>query len=107
MPQLDSQKFYQAVEKALESQSFAPLYFFFGEEPYLVQQAVNYLKVCALHEGAADFNYSSYYAADADLSSVRDEVETLPMMAARRVVVLREMQDLTDKEWEMLEPLFQ
>lgn len=107
MPQLDPQKFYQAVEKSLATQEFAPLFFFFGEEPYLIQQAVNYLKVCALHDGAADFNYSSYYAADADLGAVRDEVETLPMMASRRVVILREVQDLSDKEWELLEPLFQ
>ncbi|MBX2993594.1 MAG: DNA polymerase III subunit delta [Bdellovibrionaceae bacterium] len=107
MPQLESQQFYNKVEKALETQEFAPLYFFFGEEPYLLQQAVNYVKVCALHGGAADFNFSSFYAADADLSSVRDEVETLPMMSTRRVVILREVQDLTDKEWELLEPLFQ
>lgn len=108
MPQLESQQFYQAVEKSLETQTFAPIYFFHGEEPYLLNQAVNYLKVCALHgAGAADFNFSSYYAADADISAVRDEVETLPMMATRRVVLLREVQDLTDKEWETLEPLFQ
>jgi DNA polymerase-3 subunit delta len=97
MPQLEPQQFYNSVEKALESQKFAPLSFFYGEEPYLIQQAVTYLKTCALHEGLADFNFSSYYAADADLSQVRDEVETLPMMSARRVVILREVQDLTDK----------
>lgn len=68
---------------------------------------MNYLKVCALHGGAADFNFSSYYAADADMSSVRDEVETLPMMAPRRVILLKEVQDLTDREWTTLEPLFQ
>lgn len=107
MPILEPQQFYQKVEKSLQSEDFAPLYFFFGEEPYLVQQAVNYIKVCALHGGAADFNFSSFYSADADLSAVRDEVETLPMMSPRRVVILREVQDLTDKEWEILEPLFQ
>lgn len=108
MPQLEPQQLYQTVEKALETQQFSPLYFFHGEEPYLLNQAMNYLKVCALHgSGAADFNFSSYYAADADISAVRDEVETLPMMASRRVVLLKEVQDLTDKEWEMLEPLFQ
>ncbi|PIS09991.1 MAG: DNA polymerase III subunit delta [Bdellovibrio sp. CG10_big_fil_rev_8_21_14_0_10_47_8] len=107
MPQLDSQQFYHAVEKSLEAQSFSPLYFFHGEEPYLVQQAVNYLKVCALHGGAADFNFSSYYASDAEISQVRDEVETLPMMAPRRVIILREIQDLSDREWAELEPLFE
>jgi len=107
MPQLDPQQFYNSVEKSLESQSFSPLYFFFGEEPYLIHQAVNYIKVCALHGGAADFNYNSYYASDVEISQVRDEVETLPMMAPRRVVLLREVQDLSDKEWAALEPLFE
>lgn len=107
MPQLEPQAFYQSIEKALETQVFAPLYFFFGEEPYLIQQAVNYLKVCALHGGAADFNFNSYYASDVEISQVRDEVETLPMMAPRRVVLLREVQDLSDKEWAQLEPLFE
>lgn len=105
--QLEPQQLYSQIEKSLESQTFHPLYFFFGEEPYLINQAVNYIKVCALHGGAADFNYSSYYASDADVLQVRDEVETLPMMAPRRLVILREVQDLTDKEWAELEPLFE
>lgn len=107
MPQLEPQQFYNSVEKSLETQSFSSLYFFFGEEPYLINQAVNYIKVCALHGGAADFNFNSYYASDVEISQVRDEVETLPMMAPRRVVLLREVQDLTDKEWTALEPLFE
>jgi DNA polymerase-3 subunit delta len=107
MPQLEPQQFYASVEKSLETQSFSPLYFFFGEEPYLINQAVNYIKVCALHGGAADFNFNSYYASDVEISQVRDEVETLPMMAPRRVILLREVQDLTDKEWASLEPLFE
>jgi DNA polymerase-3 subunit delta len=107
MPQMDPQQFYQAVEKSLESQIFSPLYFFHGEEPYLISQAVNYLKTCSLHGGAADFNFNSYYSADVDISQVRDEVETLPMMAPRRVILLKEVQDLTDKEWAQLEPLFE
>jgi DNA polymerase-3 subunit delta len=107
MPQLEPQHLYSQVEKAIESQSFAPLYFFYGEEPYLIGQAVQYLKVCALAGGAADFNYTQFYASDVDVLQVRDEVETLPMMAPRRVVLLREVQDLTDKEWVELEPLLQ
>ena len=108
MPQMDSRQFYEAVEKSLKDQKFAPLYLFSGDEPYLIQQALNYLKVCALHDGGgADFNYTSFYAADVEIIRVFDEVETLPMMAPRRVVVLKEIQDLTDKEWTELEKLFE
>jgi DNA polymerase III subunit delta len=102
---MDSQQLYSSVEKSLESGKYAPIYFFFGDEPYLVGQAVNYLKTCALHGGAADFNFNSYYAADADITMVRDEVETLPMMSSRRVVLLKEVQDLTESEWTQLEPI--
>lgn len=102
---LDPQNFYQRVEAALQSQKFDPLFFFHGDEPYLLNQAVQYLKVCALHGGAADFNWNSYVAADADVNAIRDEVETLPMMAARRVVLVREVNEFTDSEWETLKPL--
>jgi DNA polymerase-3 subunit delta len=107
MPQLESQQLYHLVEKSLNEQKFSPLYFFHGDEPYLIQQAVQYVKACALHGSPADFNFSAYYAADAEISQVRDEVETLPMMAARRVVLLREVQDLSDREWDQLTPLFE
>jgi DNA polymerase-3 subunit delta len=105
MPQLEPQQFYNSVEKALETQKFSPIYFIYGEEPYLIQQAVEYLKVCSLHGSSVDFNFTSFYSTDADISRVRDEVETLPMMASRRVVMLKEVQDLTDKEWDILEPV--
>ncbi|MNK96739.1 DNA polymerase III subunit delta [compost metagenome] len=52
-----------------------------------------------------DFNYSMFYASDADISVVRDAVETLPMMAPNRLVILKEAQELTDKEWAELDSL--
>jgi DNA polymerase-3 subunit delta len=107
MSQMEPRQLYQVIEKSHKEQSFSPIYFFFGDEPYLIQQALQYLKVCALHGGAADFNFSSYYAADTETSRIRDEVETLPMMAPRRVVIVKEVQDFSDKEWEQLEPILQ
>ncbi|RYZ90622.1 MAG: DNA polymerase III subunit delta [Proteobacteria bacterium] len=101
MALIDAQKFYRDLEKG----NLAPLYFLFGEEPYLLNQCVERFKYAVLTEGAIDFNYSLFYASDAEASSVRDAVETLPMMAARRLVILKEAQELTDKEWAELDPL--
>jgi DNA polymerase III subunit delta len=105
MPLIDSSQFYDKVEKSLNEQKFSPLYFIFGEEPYLVQQAYQYLKVCALHGCSLDFNFTQFFASDVEISRVRDEVETLPMMSTRRVVILREAQDLNDREWADIEPI--
>lgn len=101
MALIDAQKFYRDLEKG----ELAPLYFLFGEEPYLLNQSVDRFKYAVLTEGAIDFNYSLFYASDADISSVRDAVETLPMMAPKRLVILKEAQDLTDKEWSALDTL--
>ncbi|AFY01155.1 DNA polymerase III subunit delta [Bdellovibrio bacteriovorus] len=103
MALIDAQKFYRDLEKG----QTAPLYFLFGEEPYLLNQSVERFKYSVLTEGAVDFNYSLFYASDADVVSVRDAVETLPMMAQRRLVILKEAQELTDKEWAELEALFE
>ncbi len=102
MALVDAQKFYRDLEKG----QLANLYFLFGEEPYLLNQSVDRFKYAVLSDGAIDFNYSLFYGADADISTVRDTVETLPMMAAKRLVILKEAQELTDKEWTELEPLF-
>lgn len=98
---IDAQKFYKDLEKG----QLAPLYFLFGEEPYLLNQCVARFKFAVLNEGAVDFNYDLFYASDADVTRVMDAVETLPMMAAKRLVILKEAQELTDKEWATLESL--
>ncbi len=103
MALIDSQKFYKDLEKG----NLAPMYFLFGEEPYLLNQSVERFKYAVLTEGAIDFNYSLFYASDADIVQVRDAVETLPMMAPRRLVILKEAQELTDKEWGQLESLIE
>ncbi|MBO9665530.1 MAG: DNA polymerase III subunit delta [Bdellovibrio sp.] len=103
MALIDAQKFYRDLEKG----QLAPMYFLFGEEPYLLNQSVDRFKYAVLTEGAIDFNYSLFYASDADIVQVRDAVETLPMMAPRRLVILKEAQELNDKEWAQLEPLIE
>ncbi len=100
---IDAQKLYKDLEKA----QLSPLYFLFGEEPYLLNQSVERFKNAVLTEGAIDFNYSSFYASDADINTIKDAVETLPMMASRRLVILKEAQDLSDKEWIELESLIE
>lgn len=99
MALIDAQKFYKDLEKG----NLSPLYFLFGEEPYLLNQSVERFKFAVLTEGAVDFNYTLFYASDADIQNIRDAVETLPMMAPRRLVILKESQELTDREWQELD----
>lgn len=101
MPQMEPQELYNTFSK----KEVRSLYFFHGEEGYLIRRAVEQVKVLALEDGISDFNYDCFYSLETEASHVRDVVETLPMMASRRVVVLKEAQELTEKEWETIEPV--
>lgn len=99
---IDQNKFY----KDLEAGNVTPVYFIFGDEPFLIDQCVNRFKYGLLDENSFDFNYSLFYAGDADIQSIKDTVETLPVFAQRRVVILKNSHELKDSEWNELEPLF-
>lgn len=99
----DEKKFNQS----LTQNNVNSLYLLYGEEVYLLDEAVNSLMRTALGDGLRDFNLSVFYGQEASGGQVRDAVETLPMMAQRRVVILKEGQDFKAKDYELLSPVIQ
>lgn len=98
---IDSQKFY----KDIELKKFKSVYFLHGDEPYLLNGCVNSFKYAVLTEATMDFNYSLFYAGDADVTQIRDTVETLPVFTAHRLVIVKNVDDLRDSELQELEPV--
>lgn len=98
---------FRKLQQRLESKPPAALYLLIGEESFLVREAVHLLKATCLEEGTKDFNCDIFEGSEADAETVRDAAEMLPMMSPRRLVVYRGVDDLKDKEWEILFPLFE
>lgn len=103
MPQIEVADF----RKALGSGKLSPVYLLWGEEQYQIEAAVRQICDIAFVSSIKELNYNVYYAGDDKIGDVRDAVEHLPMMAPYRVILLREAQDLSEKEWEVLEPIFE
>ncbi len=99
----DQQKLY----KDLESKKFQPIYFLFGDEPYLLNQCTRRFKFSVLDENTMDFNYSLFYAADAEVGSIKDTVETLPVFTSHRLVILKNAHELKDSELLELQPILE
>lgn len=97
----------QNFEDSIRRQEVYPFYYLYGEETYLVEDALTRLEKLALGEGLRDFNLTKYYGDEADGDAVREAIETLPMMAQVRVVILREAQDMSDKKWEQILPVLE
>ena len=95
----------QKLNEAIRRHEIYPLYLLYGDESFLIDEALAALEKEALGEGLRDFNLNTFYAGDVATDLIRDAVETLPMMAQVRVVVVKEAHELSDKDWDVLLPL--
>lgn len=94
------------LQQRLESKPPAPLYVLMGDEAFLVQEAAQLLKSKSVDIGTMDFNCDVFDASETSASQVKDAAEVLPMMSPRRFVLYRGVDDLKDKDWDVLYPLF-
>lgn len=87
---MDAQSLIQQINK----KEFKPLYLLQGEEPYYIDMISKALVENVLEEHERDFNQTILYGKDADALAIVSEAKGYPMMAERRLVVIREAQDL-------------
>ncbi|HLB25696.1 MAG TPA: DNA polymerase III subunit delta, partial [Nitrospirota bacterium] len=80
----------------LERKPLAPVYLFTGEEGYFMERALGKLLDRALLGAPRDFNLDVFYGKDARADEIALQASTLPMMAERRAVVLKEADRLRD-----------
>jgi DNA polymerase-3 subunit delta len=83
-----------AFLRSLKKGAPDPVYLLYGDEDVLKDEAVRALVDAAVDPAARDFNLDSRYAADLDAEAFHALVNTPPMLAARRAVVLRGVEQL-------------
>ncbi len=66
----------------------APVYALAGDEDFLKRQVLAALKLLVLGGDDDGFGLASYAGDRAEFASVRDELETLPFLGSRRLVVI-------------------
>ncbi|HZH41196.1 MAG TPA: DNA polymerase III subunit delta [Gemmatimonadales bacterium] len=74
-----------------------PVYYLHGEEEILKEEAVRVLLDRAVEPSLRDFNLDARSAPDLDPAALRALVDTPPMMADRRVVILRSVEGMRAK----------
>lgn len=87
---------YKALLKDIKNGDFKPLYVLHGEEPYFIDVLSDALIEHAVDESEKDFNLAIYYGRDIDALTLMSEARSFPFMGTRKVVIVREAQDLKD-----------
>lgn len=87
---------YEQLDTAFRHRNFKPLYFLYGDEPFLMDELQQVLIEHALARHERDFNFDLVYGQDAEAQAVLALCAGYPMMAERRVVVVRNFEQLKD-----------
>lgn len=89
---------YEDLRSSLKKKEFASVYLFYGEEDFLVDEAADLVLNAALAKEDRGFNLDVIYGNESDARDIISHASSFPMMAERRVVIVRELDKLSNKE---------
>ena len=91
----------QLILRDIQEKKIAPVYIFHGEEPFFIDELSSYISDHLLSDEERAFNQLTIYGKEAEALSIISELKSYPVMAERRLVIIKEAQDF--KELEKLE----
>jgi DNA polymerase-3 subunit delta len=81
-----------------KNKKFKPIYWLEGDEPFFIDEIVDYAEHHLLSETEAAFNLTIFYGKDTEWPDVVNACMRYPMFAERQVVLLKEGQQMKDIE---------
>ena len=89
---------YDDIMRDLKARNISPVYYLMGEEDYYIDKLSDAIVETVLTEDEKDFNLDIVYGAETDIDKVIELAHAYPMMAERRVVLVREAQAIRSLE---------
>jgi DNA polymerase III subunit delta len=86
------------LERSIRKKSFSPLYYFYGDEDFLLQETVDAIVAHALDASEKSFNFDVVNGYDADAKEIVSIASAFPMMAERRVVIVKDFERVGNKD---------
>lgn len=90
------------LQQYLHKYDPSSLYFICGSDEYLRDQTLLEIRKKVLTEGLEDFNLNVFYGDKISGSEINDVAVTLPMMAKKRLVIVKSAQSLKERDWGAL-----
>lgn len=83
---------YREILTSINKGDYSPVYILMGEEDYYINLIMDALERKVVDEEDKDFNLNTYFGVDADMDVVVSAAQQMPVMAPRRLVLLKEAQ---------------
>lgn len=98
---------FKTVRAAVDAKSYAPVYYFHGDDDYLKEQSLQELLDTALDASTRDFNCEVRDGGALDAETLGSLLGTPPMLADRRAVVVRDAHALKKAARQQLDRYLQ
>ncbi|OGG52824.1 MAG: DNA polymerase III subunit delta [Candidatus Handelsmanbacteria bacterium RIFCSPLOWO2_12_FULL_64_10] len=95
----------KAFEAEVRSGRVGPLYLLVGEETYLREKALHALIDAALRPAVRPFNLDIFRGGETPPGEIAERIQSFPLMAARRVVVVKACDELNEGAVRLLLPV--
>lgn len=92
----------QEFTTSIDRGEIRPLYYLYGDEPYLMETAVRRLVERLVTPDMRDFNLNVFYGTDCRGGEIAEAAATLPMFAPWRVVLVKKADALPAAAHELL-----
>lgn len=90
----------------IENKKLKPFYFFYGEEEFLLNKNYSFLLNQLLDETGREFNFHSYDSENFNSETFLDSYNMYPMMSPYRVIVIKDLESLSDSEFAGINEIF-
>ncbi|MPM11617.1 putative protein YqeN [bioreactor metagenome] len=90
------------IIKEVNKKVFRPVYFLHGAESYFIDVVSHHLANSILEPTEREFNQTVVYGRDANMNDLVSTLKCFPMMSNYQVVILKEAQDIKEKDFDLL-----
>jgi len=80
--------------RGLKRGNLLPVYLFFGDEEFQIQEAVDLIIAAAVDPAARDFNFTTVYCKGTSGNEIVNLCQTMPFLSPRRLVIAKEIEAL-------------
>jgi len=94
---------FKTIKYNIKDNKIDPVYFFYGDEDYLIDNLIKSIKEKVVDEKTKDFNYDFLYADEVDGNDILNLITSLPMMTDYRLVIIKSVQKLSISDKRILE----
>lgn len=88
---------FDTLRLAVKHKKFSPVYVFYGNEEFLIEESMKLILENAIDGGEREFNFDVIYGGEIDVQNLISLLLMLPVMSPKRVVVMQNAEKFLNK----------